>query len=116
MKSKAVTILGKKWRVEYKKMDEDKYLKEGPADGYCDWTTRRIVIGDSMDGSLGDMDRYQRKVVRHEIIHAYLFESGLQESSVGIDAWARNEEMVDWFARMIPDMVKTWTELGCEAE
>ena len=55
----------------------------------------------------------QKRVLRHELIHAYLFESGLGDSSNSCDAWAVNEEMVDWFARNIPKMIETFKELKC---
>lgn len=37
---------------------------------------------------------FQIKELYHEIIHAFLFESGLHSNS----EWAENEEMIDWFA------------------
>lgn len=41
---------------------------------------------------------YQLLCVRHEIIHAYLYQSGLDSSANGVTCWARNEEMIDYFA------------------
>jgi uncharacterized membrane protein len=56
----------------------------------------------------------QRKVtLRHEIIHAFLAESGLWGSSASIGAWAMNEEMIDWFALQLPKMLKVFEQLGC---
>ena len=54
------------------------------------------------------MDAYVRKVKRHEIIHAFLLESGLAECS----DWAQNEEMVDWLARMGPKINTAWQAAG----
>ena len=34
-----------------------------------------------------------KKVIRHELVHAFLFESGLS-----VNSWADNEEIVDWIA------------------
>ena len=48
------------------------------------------------------------KVKRHEIIHAFLFESGLAENS----AWAQNEEMVDFFAIQFPKLLKAFETAG----
>ena len=46
-----------------------------------------------------------KATLRHEIIHAFLFESGLQTCAFTIEGpWAENEEMIDWFANMIPKM------------
>ena len=50
--------------------------------------------------------------LRHEIVHAYLYESGLRENSEKQYAWADNEEMVDWFAIQGPKIFKTYKELG----
>jgi hypothetical protein len=55
-----------------------------------------------------------RRVVRHEIVHAFLMESGLDESSNPADAWATNEEMVDWFARQGPKIYKAWKEADAD--
>ena len=55
-----------------------------------------------------------KQVLRHEIIHAYLYESGLGENSNSPRIpWARNEEIVDWFARQGQKIYKTWTECNC---
>ena len=38
---------------------------------------------------------------------------GLASSSLGIDGpWAKNEEMVDWFALQGPKIYKAWQEVG----
>ena len=50
----------------------------------------------------------ERKNHRHEIIHAFLCESGLAENST----WAQEEEMVDWFAKQAPKLIKAWKEAG----
>lgn len=56
------------------------------------------------------MPAYIKKVKRHEIIHAFLFESGLSECSYKSDEWAKNEEMVDWFAHQGLKLYKAWKE------
>ena len=65
-----------------------------------------------MQGNLGDMEAYIRKVKRHEIVHAFLEESGLAECSGTSDAWAMNETMVDWIARMGEKIYKAWSDAG----
>ena len=64
--------------------------------GYSDWTPGTIFVAKSekRDDSLDDLNKFDKSVLRHEIIHAFLDECGLMSSS----EWARNEEMVDWFA------------------
>ena len=103
-----INVLGSEWTIVERREAEDKNLEN--ADGYCDWTTRTIVIEREMAGNLGDMEAYIRKVKRHEIVHAFLEESGLAECAAASDAWARNEEMVDWIARIGPKIYEAWKD------
>ena len=105
-----INILGSEWTIIERSEAEDKRLDK--CDGYCDWTTREIVVEREMQGNLGDMEAYIRKVKRHEIVHAFLEESGLAECSGTSDAWAMNETMVDWIARMGEKIYKAWSDAG----
>lgn len=67
---------------------------------------------DIYEGTLEDMEEYVKKVLRHEIVHAFFFESGLHECSGQAEAWASNETMVDWIARQGPKIYKAWEEVG----
>ena len=107
---RTVDILGVKWSIHERSESEDKRL-EG-CDGYSDWTTKEIAVEREVTGTLGDMEAYIRKVLRHEIVHAFLLESGLHEASAPTDAWATNEEMVDWFARMGQRIYQAWETVG----
>lgn len=108
-----VSILGSNWKIIYK--DDDPAFEE--AKGYANHTTREIVIenlkytDDPTDFNLEEQAIDQKRVLRHEILHAFLFESGLADSSNSVDAWAVNEEMVDWFARQSPKIYKVYKEL-----
>lgn len=53
-----------------------------------------------------DIQKYKNQVVRHEVVHAFLFESGL-----GNDSWAANEEIVDWIAAMFPKLKDAFEQL-----
>ena len=104
----SVHILGTEYTILKRSEKDDKRLNN--CDGYCDWTTKQIVVEQEMNGNLGDMDCYMKKVLRHEIVHAFALESGLHECSGETDAWAANEAMVDWFARQGPKIYKAWQE------
>lgn len=109
---KSVNILGTQYKIKIKENYEDIALA-GTTDGYCDETLHEIVVQDmerhkSHPQALGDLDSYQDRCLRHELIHAYLNESGLMTNS----KWARDEEMVDWLAIMLPKIFKTFQELG----
>ena len=104
----SVNILGTEYIILKRSDRDDNRLNN--CDGYCDWTTKQIVVEQEMYGNLGDMDCYMKKVLRHEIVHAFAIESGLHESSLETDSWAANEEMIDWFARQGPKIYKAWKE------
>ncbi len=101
-------VLGTEYEIKITNSDNDSYLKD--MDGYCDETTKTIVVDEMKpdDHSKLNLKEYQKKVTRHELIHAFLFESGLAESS----PWARNEEMVDWVASQFPKIKKVFEDLN----
>lgn len=103
-------ILGTEYSLTVTSEDIDPRLKD--MDGFCDETTREIVAenyqGRDRNGAKANLALQTRKVIRHEIIHAFLFESGLAENSF----WAQNEEMVDWVAMQGPKLMRAWQEAG----
>lgn len=109
-----VDILGSEWTIKY--LDEDPRFEQ--ADGFTNEALREITIenvkatNDPLAIDLPSQYANQKRVLRHEIIHAYLFESGLGESSYPCEAWAVNEEMVDWFARNFPKITATFEKLN----
>lgn len=107
-------VLGEEWTLIYSDEETQPNLRD--VSGFCDWTTREIFIDKNIivpeDGSLHNLLALQNKVVRHEVIHAFIFESGLFENSASCDAWAINEEMVDWIAAQFPKILKVYQELG----
>lgn len=92
-KLNSINILGTDYSIEYKYPSED--VKLNSCDGYCDTSIKSIVVGkfNKTDNSLDDLDYYSDKVLRHELIHAFLYECGLSCNS-----WADNEEIIDWIA------------------
>ena len=108
-----INILGTVYTLEFITEEEDKELKEH--DGYINKYLKTIVIStvDDWDDEKAK-EIYQRKVLRHEIIHAFLNELGLHENTVHRSAWAMNEEMVDWFAWMFPKIQKVYEEAECD--
>jgi len=86
----------------------------------CDFTTKRIVyidhctlIEDAEAQGIGDLEWCKRRVLRHEIIHAFLLESGLKENSHSPDGWGNSEEIVDWIALMHHKLHWAFLEVGC---
>lgn len=105
-----INVLGTKYEVLVKKEADDPRLNEG-IDGYCDTSTKVCVVEEMKTAdprAKGNLPEYQKQVKRHEIIHAFLFESGLDTSS-----WGCNEEMVDWFAIQFGKLRKAFEEADC---
>ena len=118
-KAEKVNILGTEYRIEIHKVSEDSFMEEKGLAGYCEEENKLIVVADmSEEKYFAGMDEkaqetYRKKTLRHEIMHAFLNESGLSDSSNRFDsAWAKNEEMVDWFAIQSPKIFKVFVELG----
>jgi len=108
-----VNILGTDYSIVFVKADSQKKTEKA-ADGYIDPTTKEIYIGIFKPDakSCKDLDSYQRRIMRHEIIHAFLFECGLWTSSNSVNSWATNEEMVDWFAIQHNKIHKAFEKAG----
>ena len=106
-----VSILGTEYTVFERTESEDARLKH--CDGYCDTSTKEIVIRlierDLM--SKRNLGQYRNVVIRHEVIHAFLAESGLDGNGHKAGHWETNEEMVDWFAIQFPKIMKAFQDL-----
>lgn len=110
-----INILGSEWNIKFG--NEEQYPNLKNMDGYCDQSTREIIVDDMEKyqeqlGSKADLPNYRKQVTRHEIIHAFLFESGLDISSVKAESWATNEEMVDWIAIQMPKIIAVMEKAG----
>lgn len=88
-----VDVLGTEYEIIQSDKLKDSNLEQN--DGYIDFTTKKIVIDTfkPSPGCVEDLKKYKKQVLRHELVHAFLFESGLDGSS-----WGNNEEIVDWIA------------------
>lgn len=106
-----VDILGTEYRIFYQ--DENPRFENLEADGFIDISTKEIYIKiqkPNMD-DMRNLRYYQDYVLRHEIIHAFLYESGLDTQTHETDMWARNEEMIDWLAIQFDKIQKVFKEL-----
>lgn len=119
MENRKINILGTKYTIETHKVSEDEYLEKNRLAGYCGEDSKLIVIADMSeekyfsDINEKEKESYRKRTLRHEIMHAFLNESGLSDNSNQFDsAWAKNEEMVDWFAIQSPKIFKVFAELG----
>lgn len=109
---KEIKILGTNYRIFFD-VPEDEMAEN--CDGQFDYSTKTIkVIKMKTDrNSVENIDAYKRKVLRHEIIHAFMFESGMWNNSGESEAWGLDETIVDWFAIQSPKIYKAFEEAGC---
>lgn len=106
-----INVLGTEYTISEHHDTEDETLKK--FDGYCDKTSKKIVIAKkASDCDLDDFEVYRKKILRHEIIHAFLFESGLHENFEH-PQYGHDETTIDWFAVQFPKMVKAFEQAGC---
>lgn len=113
-------VLGTEYEILYKDYSDDYMFTDRGVDGYCDDVEKVIVIGNMQ--SFPDWEheteeyckKFQNFILRHELIHAFLNESGLSDSSGRIEniGWAKNEEMIDFFAIQFPKIKKVYEELN----
>lgn len=113
-----LNVLGTDYTVAVKKYDEDEYFKRANCNGYCNSLLKEIVLcemstyPDWQNETQAEINFQTKATLRHEIVHAFFNESGLECSSNSVEAWARNEEMVDWFALQGPKIYRVWEEAG----
>lgn len=98
-----INVLGTDYLISVEKTNKN-------VDGYCDTSIKKIVVDDMQptDTSKKELGSYRNQVLRHEIIHAFLFESGLEAEC----SW-NTEEMVDWLAIQFDKIAKAFSDCGC---
>lgn len=88
----------------------DPFLEQ--CDGYFDKTVKRIVVaGAENECELADFEVYRKTNLRHELIHAFFYESGLDGNS----HWSNGEDdhpeqTVEWMAIQFPKILKVFEE------
>lgn len=107
-----IKVLGTKYTIKLLNAVDDNELTT--CDGYCDFTTHEIIIRkDPEISDVGNYDALRRKNLRHEIIHAFMGESGLQANFFH-PQYGHDETSVDWFAIQYPKIAKIFKQLDIE--
>lgn len=103
-----INVLG----TDYEMIELMKQDMPEDCDGYCDTSTKQCFVNELIyeEGKMmkQNLPEYKKQVKRHELIHAFLHESGLDVCS-----WADNEEMVDWISIQFPKMMKAFQDAEC---
>ena len=115
---KSVNILGTEYNVIFQTLEQNKAFID--CDGYCDPSVKKLYIRQYTEEEFKDKDFgyenaeiIRKRVVRHEVLHAFMYESGLWRNSFCADMpWAMSEEMIDFYAIQTPKIFKAFESLG----
>lgn len=104
-----VNVLGTEYTLTETTQEEREELKN--ADGWCGHYDKEILIeSNPFRGEVGDFVNAKaalRKVaIRHEITHAFVYESGGQHSVLD------HEYCVHWIAVQFPKLLKAFQDVG----
>lgn len=105
MQDTTINVLGTEYAIKSRQLDNE------DIDGFTDNTSKLIVIRSDNYNKVGNFAELQKKQLRHEIIHAFLSESGLQCNWQHIEQFGHDETTVDWFAIQSPKIFKVFTDL-----
>lgn len=100
-----VSILGTKYKIIREKFGNE------DIDGETDYTSHQIRIRTDNVNKLGDFDALMKKQLRHEIIHAFMAESGLQANFEHYRKFGHDETTVDWFAIQFPKILEAFKQV-----
>lgn len=111
--NKTVDILGRKYKIIFTDSHHDKRI-----DGYfgltCSYEDEPfILIATSTEDDEETTDFTMRTTLRHELIHAFIHESGLDHCTNHYGSWAVDEQVVEWFALQSPKIFALFKELEC---
>lgn len=104
-----VNILGTEYDVKLLD-DRDETMKAMSCDGYTDCSVKKIRVLDVTKNTdlsqQEDREKYQNLILRHELIHAFLYESGID-----FKMQFHNEKMVDWLAMQFPKISEVFDKM-----
>lgn len=108
-----VDVLGTSYAVYADVMPEDDPLLN-TCDGYHDKTRKRIVVvGRTPDATIDDWESYSEFCIRHELVHAFLYESGIDGNMKwDVEGQDHPEHLVSWIAIQFPKMLKAFQDAG----
>lgn len=107
MKDRKINVLGTQYKISYVEFNDDM-----ECDGLCDVTTHEIKIRNNNDNGIGSLEELQKRALRHEIIHAFMFESGLGFNWQHCEKFGHDETVIDWFAIQFPKILEVYQDLG----
>ena len=109
-----VSVLGPNYAIFLDVPEDDDPMLNGECSSYCDKTAKRIVVvGETRESELYDWAVYRNECLRHELIHAFMFESGIDANMTwDIGGQDHPEGLIGWMAIQFPKIVKVFREVG----
>ena len=98
MNKNTVSVLGEEYTIHLLNPEDDTH----------EIVVQRDLRDPNDPVNVSDWGAIRKQTIRHEIVHAFFFESGLG----GESDYAQNEELVDWIARQGPKLYRAWAEAG----
>ena len=105
-KPETLNILGQDYIYQENNEKGDTRLED--TDGYHDGYAKIICVNNDYNENhslaIRNFTEYKKKVIRHEIIHAFFTESGLKN-------YGEDEVIVDWIAAQFPKLLKAFAQV-----
>lgn len=113
MEEQRITVLGSVYKI-HSNVEETDDVRIRDCDGFTDTSTKEIFLATFKQDShtKRDLENYQNIVLRHELVHAFLFECGLDNNC----DWAKSEELVDWVAIQFPKLEQLFNSVEIKAK
>lgn len=104
-----VSILGTEYEIIEQTEEQNSKLRN--SNGLCEIYSHRIILNADLkedELTYENFQEFKKRILRHEIIHAFFAESGLRGNS----EYAESEELVDWIAIQLPKINKVLQQIG----
>ncbi len=104
-----INVLGTEYTIDFI-TEKDETMKVMDCVGYTDFSVKKIkVFKDKYDATkCEDLTVSENTTLRHELIHAFLYECGIESGMQFHD-----EVCVDFFALQIPKLMNIFKKAGC---
>ncbi len=109
----AFDVLGSKWTLWFE--DESSSPRYQKHNGWCDNSTKQCHVCYRTKNEMMPENPYEfyNSIARHEIIHAFLYESGIVNAAIiRTNKWCKDEMMIDWMAAQMPKIYEVFKQLN----
>lgn len=105
MLNRKINILGQDYQIKVQTAMENPKLIG--ANGICEFFSKEIIVDVAKPEAttFNNLDEFNKKVLRHEIIHAFLGESELRR-------YMEDEDLVDWIAIQFHKIEEVFKEIN----